>query len=44
MLVDSLALGISWAWLVVGIFVGVGLPILLVALWVRARRRQSEQE
>jgi hypothetical protein len=44
MLVDSLALGISWAWLVVGIFVGVGLPILLVALWVRARRCQSEQE
>ena len=43
MLVDSLALGISWAWLVVGIIIGVGLPILFVVLWVRSKRRRSAQ-
>jgi len=44
MLIDSLALGISYAWLVIGILVGVGLPILFVVLWVRTRRRRSAQE
>jgi len=44
LLVDSLALGISWAWLVVGVLVGVGLPILFVLLWVRTRRRRPAQE
>ena len=43
-LIDSLALGISYAWLVIGILVGVGLPILFVVLWVRTRRRRSAQE
>ena len=44
MLIDSLALGISYVWLVIGILVGVGLPILFVVLWVRTRRRRSAQE
>ena len=44
MLIDSLALGISYAWLIGGILVGVGLPILLIVLWVRTRRRRSAQE
>ncbi len=44
MLVDSLALGISYLWLVAGILIGVGLPILFLVLWVRNRRRRSTQE
>jgi hypothetical protein len=44
MLVDSLALGISYAWLFAGILVGVGLPILFVVLWVKTKRRRSAQE
>jgi len=44
MLVDSLALGISYAWLAGGILVGVGLPILFVVLWIRTRRRRPARE
>ena len=44
MLVDSLALGISYAWLIGGLVVAIGLPILLVVLWLRAKRRRSAQE
>jgi hypothetical protein len=44
MLIDSLALGITYAWLLGGILVGVGLPILFVFLWVRTKRRRSVQE
>jgi hypothetical protein len=44
MLIDSLALGISYAWLFGGILLGVGLPILFVFLWVRTKRRRSAQE
>jgi hypothetical protein len=44
MLVDSLALGISYAWLIGGLVVAIGLPILLVVLWLRAERRRSAQE
>lgn len=44
MLVDSLALGISYLWLVAGILIGIGLPILFIVLWVRNRRRRSTQD
>ena len=44
MLIDSLALGISWAWLVLGILIGAGLPILFLVLWVKTRRRRPAQE
>jgi hypothetical protein len=44
MLVDSLALGISYAWLVGGLVAGIGLPIVLVVWWLRSRRRRPERE
>jgi len=44
MLIDSLALGISYAWLAIGVLIGVGLPILFVVLWVRTRRNGSARE
>ena len=44
MLVDSLALGISYAWLIGGLVVGIGLPILLIVLWNRSKRRRPARE
>jgi len=44
MLVDSLALGISYAWLIGGLVVGIGMPILFVVLWNRSKRRRRARE
>ena len=44
LLVDSLALGISYVWLIGGLLIGIGLPIVLLVLWVRSRRRRPAQE
>lgn len=44
MLFDSLALGLSYAWLCCGVVLIVVLPILFVALWSRGRREQEPQE
>jgi len=44
MLIDSLALGISYAWLAIGVLVGVGLPILLIVLWFRTKPNGPARE
>lgn len=43
-LFDSLALGLSYAWLCCGVVLMLGLPILFVALWSRGRREQESTE
>ncbi len=43
-LFDSLALGLSYAWLCCGVILTIGLPLLFVALWSRGRREQETEE
>jgi cytoskeletal protein RodZ len=43
-LFDSLALGLSYAWLCCGVVLLLGLPILFVALWTRGKRDQVPEE
>ena len=44
MLVDSVALGLSYIWLCCGILVFVSIPVIFVVLWVASRRRQQGEE
>jgi hypothetical protein len=44
MLVDSLALGLSYAWLCCGVIVLLGLAALFVALWAASKRREQGEE
>ncbi len=43
MLFDALALFFSYAWLVCGILVFLGVPVVLYFLWRTAERRQEEE-
>jgi hypothetical protein len=44
MLFDSVALGLSYAWLCCGVLVLVAVPIVFLILWVAHRRRQQQRE
>jgi hypothetical protein len=44
MLVDSLALGLSYAWLCCGFIVFLGLAAVFVVLWAASRRREQGEE
>lgn len=44
MLFDSMALGLSYAWLCCGVFFMLLLPLGFLALWVVARRRRRRME
>jgi hypothetical protein len=44
MLVDSLALGLSYAWLCCGVIVLLGLAALFAVLWAASRRRDGGGE
>ena len=44
MLFDSMALGVSYAWLCCGVGLMILLPIFFLALWVAARRRRRRME
>ena len=41
MLFDSVALGLSYAWLCCGVLILLGVPIFFVVLWSAARRREQ---
>jgi hypothetical protein len=44
MLLDSLALGVSYIWLCCGAVILVGLPVVFAVLWTASRRRRSLSE
>jgi hypothetical protein len=43
-LFDSLALGISYAWLCCGILLFVSIPVVFVIVWVVSKRRQEQEQ
>ena len=40
MLIDSLALAVSYAWLCCGVLAILGLPVMFVVLWVTGTNRR----
>ena len=44
MLVDSVALGLSYMWLCCGGLILLGIPVLFIVLWVASNRRRQAQE
>jgi hypothetical protein len=44
MLFDSLALGLSYAWLCCGVLILVGIPLIFIVLWVASRSRRGTEE
>ena len=44
MLVDSVALGLSYVWLCCGVLLFLGVPLLFLVLWVAARGRRTISE
>ena len=44
MLVDTVALGLSYAWLCCGVIVLLGLTGLFVTLWAASKRREQAEE
>ncbi len=44
MLVDSLALGLSYMWLCCGVLILVGIPVVFIVLWVASNRVRQRQE
>jgi hypothetical protein len=43
-LIDSVALGLSYVWLCCGVLVVVAIPTFFVILWMASRRRQQGEE
>lgn len=41
MLMDSIALAVSYAWLCCGVLIVLAIPIFFIVLWVRGRNRQQ---
>jgi hypothetical protein len=44
MLFDSVALGLSYIWLLCGVALTLSLAGLFVALWLASRRRKEQEE
>ncbi|MGD8623258.1 MAG: hypothetical protein PVJ34_01885 [Anaerolineae bacterium] len=44
MLFDSVALGLSYAWLCCGVLILVGIPLIFIVLWVASRSRRGTEE
>jgi hypothetical protein len=44
MLFDSVALGLSYAWLCCGVLILVGIPLIFIVLWVASRSRRGSDE
>jgi hypothetical protein len=43
-LIDSVALGLSYVWLCCGVLVVLGIPAFFIVLWLASRRRQQGEE